>query len=93
MRQCRPIRTWLICRLGMLEPAKRYFLQGFHRWHVEWIEVVAAEGIALSSDPVLLSLQTVAGLKEETHDSLEVAGRVRLVAQLSAVSLDRVAQQ
>ncbi len=88
-----PTRTWLICRLGVLEPAERYFLQGFHRWHVEWIEVVAAEGIVLPSDPVLMSLQTIMGLSEEVRDHGENSGRVRLVAQPGAVSLDRVAQQ
>ncbi len=30
-----PTRTWLMCRLGVPEPVERYFLQGFHRWHVE----------------------------------------------------------
>jgi hypothetical protein len=88
-----PMRTWLVCRIGVLEPVERYFLQGFHRWHVEWIEVVGVEGIVLSSDPVLLSLQTIVGLTEEVRDQAENSGRVRLVAQPGAVSLDRVAQQ
>ena len=33
-----PMRTWLVCRVGVPEPVERYFLQGFHRWHVEWIK-------------------------------------------------------
>ncbi len=54
-----PTRTWLVCRVGVSEPVERYFLQGFHRWHVEWIEVVSPEGIVLPSDPVSMSLQTI----------------------------------
>ena len=88
-----PMRTWLVCRIGVPEPVGRYFLQGFQRWHVEWVEVVGVEGIVLSSDPVLLSLQTIVGLTEEVPDQAENSGRVRLVAQPGAVSLDRVAQQ
>jgi hypothetical protein len=88
-----PTRTWLICRLGVLEPVERYFLQGFQRWHVEWVEVIGVEGLVLPSDPVLLSLQTIVGLAEEVRDHGENSGRVRLVAQPGAVSLDRVAQQ
>lgn len=88
-----PTRTWLICRIGVPEPAERYFLQGFHRWHIEWIEVVSPEGIVLPSDPVLLSLQTIAGLSEEARDDRANSGKVRLVARLGAVPLDRVAQQ
>ncbi len=75
------------------EPAERYFLQGFHRWHVEWVEVVAVEGIVLPTDLVLLSLQTIGGLIEEVRDRAEVSGRVRFVARPGAVMLDRVAQQ
>ena len=89
----RPTHTWLICRIGVPEPAERYFLQGFHRWFVEWLEVVSPEGIVLLTDPVLLSLQTIAGLTEEMHDHAETSGRVRLVARPMTVSLDRVAQQ
>ena len=88
-----PTRTWLICRIGVPEPVERYFLQGFQRWHVEWVEVVSSEGIVLPTDPVLLSLQTIVGLTEEVRDQAENSGRVRLVAQPGAVSLDRVAQQ
>ena len=88
-----PTRTWLRCRIGVPEPVERYFLQGFHRWHVEWVEVVSVEGIVLPSDPVLLSLQTIVGLAEEVRDPAENSGRVRLVAQPGAVTLDRVAQQ
>ncbi len=55
--------------------------------------MVSPDGIVLPSDPVLISLQTIVGLKEKACDSLEVAGRVRLAAQPGAVSLDRVAQQ
>ena len=47
----------------------------------------------LPTDPVLLSLQTIVGLTEEVRDRGENSGRVRLVAQPGAVSLDRVAQQ
>jgi len=75
------------------DPVKRYFLQGFHRWYVEWIEVVGVEGIVLPSDSVLLSLQTIVGLTEEVCDQTENSGRVRLVAQPGAVTFDRVAQQ
>jgi hypothetical protein len=88
-----PTRTWLVCRIGVPEPVERYFLQGFHRWHVEWLEVVGVEGIVLSTDPVLMSLQTIVGLTEEVRDHTENLGRVRLVAQHGAVILDRVAQQ
>jgi hypothetical protein len=88
-----PTRTWLICRLGVLEPVERYFLQGFHRWHVEWIDVVAVEGIVLPTDPVLLSMQTIVGLTEGVRDRAENSGRVRFVAQPGAVSLDRVARR
>jgi hypothetical protein len=88
-----PARTWLMCRTAVPEPIERYFLQGFHRWHIEWVEVVSPEGIVLASDPVLLSLQTILGLSEEVRDTLEDSGRVRLVARPGAVSLDRVAQQ
>ena len=80
-----PTRTWLICRIGVPEPVERYFLQGFHRWHVEWVEVVSVEGIVLPTDPVLLSLQTIVGLTEEVRDHAENSGRVRLVAQPGAV--------
>jgi hypothetical protein len=88
-----PARMWLICRLGGPEPVERYFLQGFHRWHVEWIEVVSPEGIVLPSDPVLLSLQSIMGLTEAVSEHDEASSRVRLVARPGAVSLDRVAQQ
>jgi hypothetical protein len=75
------------------EPVERYFLQGFHRWHVEWVEVVSLEGIVLPTDPVLLSLQSIVGLTEGLRDHAETSSRMRLVAQPGAVSLDRVAQQ
>jgi hypothetical protein len=88
-----PTRTWLVCRIGVPEPVERYFLQGFHRWHIEWLEVISVEGIVLSTDPVLLSLQTIVGLTEGVRDQAENSGRLRLVAQPGAVSLDRVAQQ
>jgi hypothetical protein len=88
-----PTRTWLRCRIGVPEPVERYFLQGFHRWHVEWIEVVSGEGIVLPTDPVLLSLQTIVDLIEEVRDRAENSGRVRLAAPSGAASLDRVAQQ
>ena len=88
-----PTRTWLMCRIAVPEPVERYSLQGFQRWHVEWVEVVSVDGIVLPSDPVLLSLQTIVGLTEEVRDQAENSGRVRLVARPGAVSLDRVAQQ
>jgi hypothetical protein len=88
-----PTRTWLICRIAVPEPVERYFLQGFHRWHIEWVEVIAVEGIVLPTDAVLLSLQTIVGLSEEVSDHGENLGRVRLVARSGAVYLDRVAQQ
>jgi hypothetical protein len=75
------------------EPAERYFLQGFHRWHIEWIEVISPEGVVLPSDLVLMSLQTIVGLTVGLRGSLADAGRVRLVARPRAVSLDRMAQQ
>ena len=77
----------------MREPAGRDFLRGFHRWLVEWIDVVSPKGIVLPGVPVLLSLQAIAGLTEEVHDHAETSGRVRLIARPGAVSLDRVAQQ
>ena len=88
-----PTRTWLVCRIGVPEPVERYFLQGFHRWHIEWVEVISVEGIVLPTDPVLLSLQTIVGLTEEVRDHGENSGNVRLVARPGAVMLDRVAQQ
>jgi len=88
-----PTRTWLVYCVGVPEPAERYFLQGFQRWHIEWVEVVSVEGVVLPTDPVLLSLQTIVGLAEEVRDHAEYSERVRLVAQPGAVSLDRVAQQ
>jgi len=88
-----PTRTWLVCRIGVPEPVERYFLQGFHRWHIEWLEVVSPEGIVLPSDPVLMSLQAITGLTEAIRDNGANAGRVRLVARPMTVSLDRVAQE
>ena len=76
-----PTRTWLICRVAVPEPVERYFLQGFHRWQVEWLDVVSPEGIVLPTDPVLMSLQTIVGLSEATRDHTENSGNVRLVAQ------------
>ena len=60
---------------GVREPAGRDFLQGFHRWHIEWIDVVSVEGIVLPTDPVLLSLQTIAGLGEEVSNHGETSSR------------------
>jgi hypothetical protein len=51
-----PTRMWLVCRIGVPEPTERYFLQGFHRWHVKWVEVIGVEGVVLPTDPALLSL-------------------------------------
>jgi hypothetical protein len=76
-----PSRTWLICRIGAPEPVERYCLQGFQRWHIEWVEVVGVEGIVLPTDPVLMSLQTIVGLTEEVRDQAENSGRVRLAAR------------
>ncbi|NTU65078.1 MAG: hypothetical protein HGB05_17180 [Chloroflexi bacterium] len=53
----------------------------------------ARVGIVLPTDPVLLSLQTIVGLSEATHDHGENSGNVRLIARPGAVSLDRVVQQ
>jgi hypothetical protein len=89
----RPIRTWLMCRIGVPEPVERYFLQGLHRWHVEWVEVVSAEGVVLPADPVLMSLPIIVGLTEEPRNPLEASGKVRLAAQPGVVTLDRVAQR
>jgi hypothetical protein len=88
-----PTRTWLVCRIGVPEPVERFFLQGFQRWHIEWIEVVSPDGIVLPSDPVLMSLQTIVGLTEEVRETSDESGRMRLVARPGAVTLDRVAQQ
>ena len=88
----RPTRTWLICRIGVPEHVERYFLQGFHRWHVEWLDVISVEGIVLPTDPILISLQAITGLSEPVSEHDETSGRVRLVAQPMMVSLDRVAQ-
>ena len=56
-----PTHTWLRCCIGVPELVERYFLPGFQRWHVEWIEMVSVEGIVLPTDPVLMSLQTMRG--------------------------------
>jgi hypothetical protein len=88
-----PSRTWLVCRIDVPKPVERYFLQGFHHWHIEWVEVVGVEGLVLPTDPVLLSLQTIVDLSEEVSHPSENSGRARLVARPGAVSLDRVAQQ
>jgi len=50
-----------------VETFERYFLQGFHRWHIEWIEVISVGGIVLPTDPVLMSLQTIVGLVEDVR--------------------------
>ncbi len=55
--------------------------------------MIAVEGIVLPTAPVLLSLQVIVGLTEEVRDPAENSGHVRLGAQSSAVSLNRVAQQ
>ncbi len=89
----RPTCTWLICRLEVPEPAERYFLHGYHRWHIEWVEVVSIDGVVLPTDPVLLALQGVEGLIDGARSLVEDSGRVRLVAQPLAVPLDRVALQ
>ena len=89
----RPTFTWLSCRLAVPEPAERYFLRGYHRWHIEWVEVVSPEGVVLPTDPVLQALQIIEGLCEGPGNLVETSGRVRLVAPPLAVPLDRVAQQ
>jgi hypothetical protein len=55
--------------------------------------VIGVDDIRPLADPVQLSLQMIVGLFEEVCDQAENSGRVRLVAQPGAVSLDRVAQQ
>jgi hypothetical protein len=55
--------------------------------------VIGVDDIRPLADPVQLSLQMIVGLFEEVRDQAENSGRVRLVAQPGAVSLDRVAQQ
>lgn len=70
-----PMRIWPACCFGVPEPVERYFLQEFHRWHVDRIEVVSVDGVILPSDPMLLSLQTIAGLKEKARDPIWVALR------------------
>jgi hypothetical protein len=35
-------------RIDVPEPVERYFLQGLHRWHVEWVEVIGVEDIVIS---------------------------------------------
>jgi hypothetical protein len=58
---------------------ERYFLQGFQRWHVEWIEVIGVEGLVLPTDAVLLSLQTIVGLAEGPRDTLDpIFAQIRL---------------
>jgi len=55
--------------------------------------VIGVDDIVLPIDPVRLSVQTIVGLTEEVRDHAENSGRIRLVAQPGAVSLNRVAQQ
>jgi hypothetical protein len=56
-------------------------------------DCIRSLSVGVATDPVLLSLQTIVGLTEEVRDQAVNSGRVRLVAQPGAVSLDRVAQQ
>jgi hypothetical protein len=86
-----PTRTWLMCRIGVPNPIERHFLQGFHRWHIEWVEVVSPDGVILPSDPVLMSLQTIVGLTEGARESLEDLGSVRFSTRSDAVPPDRIA--
>lgn len=55
--------------------------------------MVRLDGVVLPSDPVLLALQTIVGLREGPRDLVETSGNVRLVARPGVVSLGRVAQQ
>jgi hypothetical protein len=69
-----PTRTWLICLIGVPEPVERYFLQGFHRWQIEWIEVIGVEDIVLPTDLVLLSSQDDRGPDRLRLDARYSAG-------------------
>jgi hypothetical protein len=55
--------------------------------------VIGVDDIKPPVDPVLLLLQTIVGLGEGPRNPLEDSGKMRLVAQPGAVSIDRVAQQ
>jgi hypothetical protein len=76
------------CACGVPEPVERYVLQGVHRWHVEWVEVIGIKVIVRLSDPVLLSLQTIMGLTEEPRNPLEDSrhlGQYRSIAWRSSM--------
>ena len=55
--------------------------------------MIGVDDIGLPIDPVRLSVQTIVGLTEELRNPPENSGKVRLIARLGAVLLDRVAQQ
>jgi hypothetical protein len=88
-----PTRTGLGCRIAVLEPVERYFLQGFQRWHIEWIEVVSVEGIILAPIRCCCHCRPSWAWPKRCATMLRILGRIRLVAQPGALSLDRVAQQ
>jgi hypothetical protein len=88
-----PSETWLICRIAVPEPAERHFLHGFQSWSVEWVEIVGPGAAMVPTDPALLALQTIEGLREGSLDANVQPGAVRLIALPGAVSLDLVAQK
>ena len=88
-----PVETWLICRVAVPEPAEHYFLRGFSRWSVEWVEVVYPGAAIVLTDPTLLALQTIEGLREDALAASVQPGAVRLIAQPNMVPLDLVARQ
>lgn len=88
-----PVETWLICRIAVPEPAEHYFLRGFSRWSVEWVEVVYPDAAIVLTDPALLALQTIEGLREDSLEARTQPGAVRLSAQPNTVPLDLVARQ
>ncbi len=85
--------TWLVCRITVPEPVERHFQQGFQRWSVEWIDVVGAGAAVSPTDPALVALQNIPGLREGPSAASEVPGAVRLIAEPGRVSLDIVAQK
>ena len=89
----RPVETWLTCRIAVPEPAEHYFLRGFSRWSVEWVEVVYPDAAIVLTDPTLQALQTIEGLREDSLDASAQPGAVRLSAQPNTVPLDLVARQ
>ena len=87
-----PVETWLICRIAVPEPAEHYFLRGFSRWLVEWVEVVYPDAAIVLTDPTLLALQAIEGLREDSLEASAQPGAVRLIARPGTVPLDLVAR-